>query len=83
MQGQAVQSDLTPCLHNADCTWSHVCKPDSLCAPASCSDGVENGYESDVDCGISCGSAIVCATGKKCVTGWDCASGVCAAGLCT
>ncbi len=38
--------------------------------PATCSDGILNGDESDVDCGGSC---LPCADGMRCVTDADCA----------
>ncbi len=41
----------------------------------TCSDGVKNGSESDVDCGGSCQR---CTNGKRCTTGKDCLSGLCA-----
>lgn len=46
---------------------------------ATCSDGIKNGTESDVDCGGSCG---VCANLKACGGNTDCSSGVCKAGQC-
>jgi hypothetical protein len=42
----------------------------------SCSDGRQNGTETDVDCGGSCGD---CAPGLRCGSGADCTSGFCAA----
>lgn len=43
----------------------------------SCSDGVLDGDEVDVDCGGACGR---CAIGRACRAGGDCASGACNAG---
>src|SRR5262245_41152408 len=40
----------------------------------SCSDGLLNGTESDVDCGGSCAA---CGAGRVCDFNVDCASGVC------
>jgi hypothetical protein len=46
----------------------------------TCSDGVINRNETDVDCGGgSCGA---CASGKMCTAGSDCSSGTCTAGIC-
>ena len=45
----------------------------------TCTDGVKNGTETDVDCGGTCGP---CATGKACGLRGDCASGVCSGGVC-
>jgi cysteine-rich repeat protein len=53
----------------------------SACAPSSsCNDAMQNGAESDVDCG---GPACApCALGQSCTTALDCASSACVAGLC-
>lgn len=52
----------------------------SCTTTASCSDGIEDGSETDIDCGgVSCAS---CADGKKCIVGTDCQSRVCATGTC-
>lgn len=48
-------------------------------AAASCTDGIRNGNESDVDCGGSCGA---CSGGKTCSTGSNCQSGLCSNGVC-
>lgn len=51
-----------------------------LPTPSSCTDGVRNGTESDVDCGgPSCGP---CALTKACLARTDCSSGVCAQKVC-
>ena len=48
--------------------------------PSSCSDGVLNGFESDVDCGgLDCPG---CTTGLRCTSVTHCASHACVAGLC-
>src|SRR5690349_18345888 len=41
---------------------------------ASCSDGVKNQDETDVDCGGSCAT---CASGKSCGSNSDCTGGTC------
>lgn len=46
----------------------------------TCSDGIQNGAESDVDCGG--GTCARCADGKKCSTRNDCASALCVGGVC-
>ncbi len=46
----------------------------------TCSDGVMNGDESDVDCGGQC--PVPCDSGKLCGGASDCASGVCVGGTC-
>lgn len=46
-----------------------------------CSDGIQDGAESDVDCGgKTCGK---CAGGKKCDLNADCMSGSCTRSVCT
>ena len=49
------------------------------CVAATCIDGLENGDETDVDCGGSCSP---CANGKSCLGNSDCASGLCSGGTC-
>ncbi len=49
--------------------------------PASCTNGIQDGDETDVDCGGSC---FPCFTGGGCVSESDCANGeACVAGICT
>lgn len=51
------------------------------CDASSCSDGLLNGAESDVDCGgRHCGP---CLTGQSCTSGADCVSGHCNDSQCT
>src|SRR5262249_21960494 len=45
-----------------------------------CTDKVENGDETDVDCGG--GTCPQCADGKMCIIGTDCTSGNCATKVC-
>ena len=45
-----------------------------------CSDGVQNGDETDVDCGGSCGAT--CESGEMCVVDGDCVSMACGGGVC-
>jgi hypothetical protein len=47
------------------------------CAAPTCSDGVQNGAEPDVDCGATCPTG--CASGKHCFVDQDCTSGTCSA----
>ena len=53
--------------------FSQVCEPG--CILPNCSDNQQNGNETDVDCGGSCGST--CARGEVCVTDFDCSSRSC------
>ncbi len=62
------------CRAGGDCA-SGVCDPSaSTCAPSTCSDGVRNGDETDLDCGGSCPG---CVDGLLCALDPDCASGFC------
>jgi hypothetical protein len=56
-----------------DCA-SHFCI-NNVCHAPSCPDGVQNGTETDADCGGP--SCTPCAPGKKCALASDCQSGVC------
>jgi hypothetical protein len=58
---------------------SGVCSMGSCAAP-SCTDGLLNGSETDVDCGGSC--PLTCDNGQGCEAGTDCASGICTNGTC-
>ncbi|PKN59528.1 MAG: hypothetical protein CVU56_00445 [Deltaproteobacteria bacterium HGW-Deltaproteobacteria-14] len=46
---------------------------------ATCGDGLQNGAETDVDCGGGCPT---CANGRSCAVRTDCASAYCGAGTC-
>jgi hypothetical protein len=63
------------------------------CTAPTCTDGQEDGWETDVDCGGTCpdfqvtgplspASSGLCASGKSCQFGLDCTSAVCDAGTC-
>ncbi|MCB9593619.1 MAG: hypothetical protein H6719_12875 [Sandaracinaceae bacterium] len=47
---------------------------------ATCTDELQNGLETDVDCGGN--TCMPCADGLMCESGPDCASGVCTSGVC-
>ncbi|MCA9527191.1 MAG: FG-GAP repeat protein [Myxococcales bacterium] len=47
--------------------------------PVSCTDGMQGGDETDVDCGGSCAA---CGAGKACLFNGDCANNDCRAGVC-
>lgn len=58
------------------CPWSAVQPPD----PATCDNGLQNGCETDVDCGgRNCGA---CANFQSCLVDLDCLSGMCPNGTC-
>ncbi len=65
------------CLAGSDCV-DGVCQGNQ-CVAASCSDSVNNGDETDVDCGGSCAP---CANGKQCLSVGDCTSSYCVDGVC-
>jgi hypothetical protein len=63
------------CIDGDDCI-SQVCDPLTLtCTPPACDDGVQNGDETDLDCGGACGAT--CETGEDCQSGLDCIDDVC------
>jgi hypothetical protein len=67
------------CLGNNDCS-SLVCNL-GICAAPSCSDGVQNGNETDVDCGGACDlQNLRCSNSAHCLVGNDCTSAACSAG---
>jgi hypothetical protein len=69
------------CIIGDDCT-SDSCDS-GLCVAVSCSDDLQNGSESDTDCGGQSPDCRRCSSGESCVTGADCASQVCSSGSCS
>ncbi len=76
-----------PCDLGMGCSTPKDCKSlvctEAVCSMppnATCSDGIHNGIETDVDCGGGCPA---CANGKICRGFSDCASVVCSEGRCT
>ncbi len=66
------------CLATSDCSGGKICVG-NMCV-GSCTTGVKDGTESDVDCGG--GSCPKCTIGKICGAPGDCASATCTMGLC-
>ena len=67
------------CLQDKDCE-SLICK-NGLCQSAACNDFVNNGKETDVDCGGPiCPSK--CLVGQTCAVANDCVTGVCSSKVC-
>ncbi|MDF2697387.1 MAG: Tryptophan synthase alpha chain, partial [Labilithrix sp.] len=66
------------CEGAADCA-SGLCR-DGTCRTVTPSDGMQNGDETDVDCGGSASPA--CLDGKKCLAASDCQSAVCTGNIC-
>jgi hypothetical protein len=68
--------DDTACLADTDCN-SGWCHPTSkVCKERTCFDTLQNGAESDVDCGAICPTK-KCELNLKCNVDADCASGTC------
>jgi RHS repeat-associated protein len=67
------------CAVASDCV-SQLCQGAQCLPPSSCSDGVKNGTETDVDCGG--GACAPCANGKTCNAGPDCQVGSCVLDVC-
>jgi hypothetical protein len=67
------------CTLDSDCT-TLICHHTLLrCELPSCTDGTQNGNESDVDCGGTCPD---CARGRRCTMDGDCQTGNCQSGVC-
>ncbi len=66
------------CLDAKDCP-SGACQINQ-CAPPYCGDGLENGTETDVDCGGLC--PLKCAIAAACDADVDCGSGLCVGKKC-
>ena len=87
-------SECGPCIPGQTCKvasdcLSKVCEDAFMgaifkqCKVPMCNDGVQNGSETDMDCGgIGCPDAKRCLAGDHCAIGGDCKSGVCQAGTC-
>lgn len=64
----------------ADCA-STICDPvQKICVPATCTDSIKNGAESDIDCGG--GICAQCSAAQKCTKNLDCLSGSCVNAKC-
>jgi hypothetical protein len=72
------------CNTNNDCTHGY-CKA-GTCTLPTCNDQVQNGNETDKDCGggsfNGAAACPACAVGQKCNTAGDCASGKCSSNVC-
>ncbi|CAF4181308.1 unnamed protein product, partial [Rotaria sordida] len=61
---------------STDCT-SGICNSSNQCDGPSCSDGILNQGEADVDCGGPCAPGKTCEIGQHCNISTDCTSGTC------
>ncbi|MGE5181863.1 MAG: hypothetical protein ACM31C_07365 [Acidobacteriota bacterium] len=75
----SIFADLTSACSDGSTCPSGVCR-DGACQAPTCGDGVQNGAETDLDCGG--GSCPGCATGAACFLPTDCATGGCSGGIC-
>ncbi len=77
--GAGEADDAPPCADGKACTVGtdcvdKECGANKTCTPASCSDGVQNGTETALDCGGMCNA---CADGLGCAVNADCTSKSC------
>jgi hypothetical protein len=74
------RGNVCKCTTNADCPSNTHCSLGMCMANATCSDGVKNGAETDVDCGGgTCGT---CGVGKVCAVDTDCTTVTCRGNVC-
>ena len=74
------QGACVECVEDDDCDGTDVCdEASNACVPPTCTDGEQNGDETDIDCGGSCAPSQRCDDGEGCAEGPDCTSGVCGA----
>ncbi len=71
------KGDCVECLTNSGCNGGQICVNNDC--TTSCSTGMKDGSETDVDCGGSCPD---CAVGKMCGNNNDCTSNICTGNLC-
>ncbi len=61
------------------CSGGGTCQS-GICTAPTCTDGIKNGSESDIDCGGTCPR---CADSRTCITRNDCAGALCVGVTCT
>jgi hypothetical protein len=82
-QGNAIASSCTTACQTGLMQAKLVPHAPAACISAlnNCNDGVQNGTESDVDCGG--GTCMPCSNGRTCNVGSDCDAGMCSNGHCS
>ena len=73
-------NDGKSCLHASDCASGLCSGTPRACQTPSCTDGVRNGAETDVDCGGTCPTP--CGPSKGCKLDADCLGNRCSGSLC-
>lgn len=71
----ATCEDGEQCAEDDDCVSNYCDHETKTCTTPSCDDEMQNGDESDIDCGGSCGAN--CQEGQRCDDDGDCASQIC------
>jgi len=72
--------DGEPCALDGDCTSGICIGTPKTCAAPTCTDGIKNGTETDLNCGG--GACPKCDDGKACTVAADCVSSVCTSSKC-
>ena len=77
MDGAPLCADGSACADGTDCLGG-FCSAGKKCVTPTSNDGIQNGTETDIDCGGGAPTnAPACPPGKKCVVGADCTVGGC------
>ncbi len=77
LDGAPTCPDGKMCADGLDCTGT-FCTAGKVCLTPTNNDGIQNGTETDIDCGGGAPTnAPACPPGKKCIIGTDCTAGGC------
>ncbi|MFT4310513.1 MAG: hypothetical protein ACMXYC_02685, partial [Candidatus Woesearchaeota archaeon] len=80
-QHERIQNFRVDCTSGIDCFCDrNNCEDNQSIIPGTCTDGIKNGLETDVDCGGP--DCLGCELTKQCQIHSDCRSGNCQAGIC-
>lgn len=74
-----VEGTCVECIEQAQCGDDEACE-NNVCVPLQCANGVQDGAETDVDCGGA--ECTGCAIGQSCTERTDCLSRRCDGGTC-